>query len=131
MTDVLVRIMWDMESSTVLGLLVRAVYRIYIKQMVVIDLPSSNQKMSVHSLSSSCTEKPALPILWRLRSGVPYITFMVTFGLLVDLTSYGIIVPVLPFRLAETGHTDIATQSSYRRSSPDDLSSVHHITQSD
>ncbi|CAH7690418.1 major facilitator superfamily domain-containing protein [Phakopsora pachyrhizi] len=48
----------------------------------------------------------------QFRSGIYYISFTVSFGLLVDLATYGIIVPVLPFHLESLGFQHIPEKSS-------------------
>lgn len=50
--------------------------------------------------------------LTRFTSGIPYITFTVSFGLLVDLATYGIMVPVLPFRLTQLGYHHVPAKTS-------------------
>ncbi|PLW31253.1 hypothetical protein PCASD_18069 [Puccinia coronata f. sp. avenae] len=51
---------------------------------------------------------------WKeIRGGVPYITFTISFGLLVDMAAYGLMVPVLPFRLESIGYHNIPAKSSY------------------
>ncbi|KAI9609824.1 hypothetical protein KEM48_002689 [Puccinia striiformis f. sp. tritici PST-130] len=49
----------------------------------------------------------------KFTSGVPYITFTISFGLLVDMAAYGLMVPVLPFRLESIGYHNIPAKSSY------------------
>ncbi|OAV98183.1 hypothetical protein PTTG_25690 [Puccinia triticina 1-1 BBBD Race 1] len=51
--------------------------------------------------------------LQRFAGGVPYITFTISFGLLVDMAAYGLMVPVLPFRLESIGYHNIPAKSSY------------------
>ncbi|GAA6036084.1 hypothetical protein JCM8097_006605 [Rhodosporidiobolus ruineniae] len=46
------------------------------------------------------------PFLLRLRSSTAFIAFTVGFGVLVDLSSYAIIVPVIPFRLQALGYAE-------------------------
>ncbi|PLW09643.1 hypothetical protein PCANC_14839 [Puccinia coronata f. sp. avenae] len=49
----------------------------------------------------------------QVTSGLPYIVFSVSFGLMVDMATYGILVPVLPFRLASVGYTNVPAIASY------------------
>ncbi|KAA1076079.1 hypothetical protein PGT21_033801 [Puccinia graminis f. sp. tritici] len=49
----------------------------------------------------------------KVTSEIPYITFSVSFGLMVDMATYGIMVPVLPFRLESTGYKNVPATSSY------------------
>lgn len=49
----------------------------------------------------------------QVTSGLPYIVFSVSFGLMVDMATYGMMVPVLPFRLEATGYKNIPATSSY------------------
>lgn len=51
----------------------------------------------------------------QVTSGLPYIVFSVSFGLMVDMATYGMMVPVLPFRLEATGYKNIPATSSYRK----------------
>jgi len=48
-----------------------------------------------------------------MTGGVRYITFTISFGLLVDMAAYGLMVPVLPFRLESIGYHNIPAKSSY------------------
>ncbi|KAI8449186.1 major facilitator superfamily domain-containing protein [Phakopsora pachyrhizi] len=50
--------------------------------------------------------------LQRFRRSVAYTTFVVFFGLSVDLTTYGVVVTVIPFRLNSLGYNDIPSKSS-------------------
>jgi DHA1 family vesicular acetylcholine transporter-like MFS transporter 3 len=47
---------------------------------------------------------PSPPIFLRLRSSTAVISLAGAVGLLVDLSGYGLIVPVIPFRLEELGY---------------------------
>ncbi|EFP74743.2 uncharacterized protein PGTG_00699 [Puccinia graminis f. sp. tritici CRL 75-36-700-3] len=49
----------------------------------------------------------------HVTSGIPYISFSVSFGLMVDMATYGIMVPVLPFRLESIGYENVPATSSY------------------
>ncbi|KAA1114844.1 hypothetical protein PGT21_025184 [Puccinia graminis f. sp. tritici] len=49
----------------------------------------------------------------HVTSGIPYIAFSVSFGLMVDMATYGIMVPVLPFRLESIGYENVPATSSY------------------
>ncbi|KAJ8294725.1 putative MFS-type transporter C18.02 [Rhodotorula toruloides] len=49
------------------------------------------------------SKKP--PVLLRQRCSTWFIALTVGFGVLVDLSSYSLAVPVIPFRLAAIGHT--------------------------
>ncbi|GAA5904707.1 MFS transporter [Sporobolomyces salmoneus] len=53
------------------------------------------------------------PVFLRLRSSTWWIALTVGFGVLVDLSSYSIIVPVIPFRLEALGYTDIGSKTSW------------------
>ncbi|KAH9466482.1 hypothetical protein KEM48_001148 [Puccinia striiformis f. sp. tritici PST-130] len=63
--------------------------------------------MSTSTVSRFCNS------INRVTSSIPYIAFSVSFGLMVDMATYGIMVPVLPFRLESTGYKDVAATSSY------------------
>lgn len=71
--------------------------------------------MSSSTFSSKVVVEPCPPRLCKLRSSTGYIAFTVSFGLMVDLTTYGLIVPVVPFHLAKTGYADniIASTVTY------------------
>ncbi|GAA5829780.1 hypothetical protein JCM11251_007876 [Rhodosporidiobolus azoricus] len=56
---------------------------------------------------------PRAPVLLRFRSSTAFIALAVGFGVLVDLSSYAIIVPVIPFRLAELGYDDIGGKTGW------------------
>ncbi|MBW0504801.1 hypothetical protein O181_044516 [Austropuccinia psidii MF-1] len=60
---------------------------------------------------SSMLRRP--PLFLKFRSGINYITFTVAFGLMVDLATYGLIIPVLPFRLRSLGYHNVSERSSY------------------
>jgi len=49
----------------------------------------------------------------RVTSSVPYIASTVSLGLFADSAVYGLLIPVLPFRLQATGYSDIPATSSY------------------
>ncbi|KAA1066191.1 hypothetical protein PGT21_024512 [Puccinia graminis f. sp. tritici] len=49
----------------------------------------------------------------KFTGSVTYITFTISFGLLVDMAAYGLMVPVLPFRLESIGYHNIPAKSSY------------------
>ncbi|GAA5956568.1 hypothetical protein JCM3765_003486 [Sporobolomyces pararoseus] len=59
----------------------------------------------------SLTGKP--PIFLRVRSSTWWIALCVGFGVLVDLASYSIIVPVIPFRLEALGYNDIGSKTGW------------------
>ncbi|WAR52146.1 hypothetical protein PtB15_1B585 [Puccinia triticina] len=51
--------------------------------------------------------------LSQVTSGIPYIAFTVSFGLMVDMASFGLLVPVLPYRLEAIGYAEVAASTSY------------------
>ncbi|GAA5908941.1 hypothetical protein JCM6882_004950 [Rhodosporidiobolus microsporus] len=53
------------------------------------------------------------PVLLRFRSSTAFIALAAGFGVLVDLSSYAIIVPVIPFRLQELGYDDIGGKTGW------------------
>ncbi|GAA6018444.1 hypothetical protein JCM11491_007000 [Sporobolomyces phaffii] len=53
------------------------------------------------------------PVFLRWRSSTWWIALCVGFGILVDLSSYSIIVPVIPFRLEALGYTDIGSKTGW------------------
>ncbi|GAA5989368.1 hypothetical protein JCM5350_005690 [Sporobolomyces pararoseus] len=53
------------------------------------------------------------PIFLRVRSSTWWIALCVGFGVLVDLASYSIIVPVIPFRLEALGYSDIGSKTGW------------------
>lgn len=53
------------------------------------------------------------PVLLRVRSSTWWIALCVGFGVLVDLASYSIIVPVIPFRLEALGYSDIGSKTGW------------------
>jgi hypothetical protein len=63
----------------------------------------------------------------KVTSEIPYITFSVSFGLMVDMATYGIMVPVLPFRLESTGYKNVPATSSYRKHPHDDYFNIPSI----
>ncbi|KAH9473240.1 hypothetical protein MJO28_000936 [Puccinia striiformis f. sp. tritici] len=63
--------------------------------------------MSTSTVSRFCNS------INRVTSSIPYIAFSVSFGLMVDMATYGIMVPVLPFRLESTGYKNVPATSSY------------------
>ncbi|BGP54868.1 hypothetical protein JCM8202_003377 [Rhodotorula sphaerocarpa] len=53
------------------------------------------------------------PILLRQRSSTWFIALAVGFGVLVDLSSYSLAVPVIPFRLQALGYGDIGGKTGW------------------
>ncbi|BGP39370.1 hypothetical protein JCM10449v2_003308 [Rhodotorula kratochvilovae] len=53
------------------------------------------------------------PFLLRYRSSTWYIAFAVGWGVLVDLSSYSLVVPVVPFRLEALGYDDIGGKTGW------------------
>lgn len=53
------------------------------------------------------------PFALRIRSSTWWIALCVGFGVLVDLSSYSIVVPVIPFRLEALGYTDIGSKTGW------------------
>ncbi|GAA5935477.1 hypothetical protein JCM1841_003906 [Sporobolomyces salmonicolor] len=53
------------------------------------------------------------PLFLRVRSSTWWIALCVGFGILVDLSSYSIAVPVIPFRLEQLGYTDIGSKTGW------------------
>ncbi|GAA5882701.1 hypothetical protein JCM16303_006552 [Sporobolomyces ruberrimus] len=53
------------------------------------------------------------PVCLRIRSSTWWIALCVGFGVLVDLSSYSIVVPVIPFRLDALGYTDIGSKTGW------------------
>lgn len=51
------------------------------------------------------------PYFLALRSSTPFIALTVGLGVLVDLSGYGLAVPVLPFRLEELGYDNIESKT--------------------
>lgn len=47
---------------------------------------------------------PRPPVFLQLRSSTAFISLTVGLGILVDLSGYGLVVPVIPFRLVELGY---------------------------
>ncbi|KAH7104720.1 MFS general substrate transporter [Auriculariales sp. MPI-PUGE-AT-0066] len=54
-----------------------------------------------------------LPWAWEQRSSVGFITFVVTLGGAVDLLVYGLVIPIVPFRLQELGYDHVAAKSGW------------------
>ncbi|GAA5920225.1 hypothetical protein JCM5296_000392 [Sporobolomyces johnsonii] len=53
------------------------------------------------------------PFFLRVRASTWWIALCVGFGILVDLSSYSIAVPVIPFRLEQLGYTDIGAKTGW------------------
>ncbi|GAA6063016.1 hypothetical protein JCM10212_001795 [Sporobolomyces blumeae] len=53
------------------------------------------------------------PILLRVRSSTWWIALCVGFGVLVDLSSYSLVVPVIPFRLEALGYDEIGSKTGW------------------
>lgn len=74
-----------------------------------------NEKQTTRLRGSGNCQRARGCSKWReVTGGVPYITFTISFGLLVDMAAYGLMVPVLPFRLESIGYHNIPAKSSYR-----------------
>ncbi|GAA5859798.1 hypothetical protein JCM8547_007033 [Rhodosporidiobolus lusitaniae] len=77
-------------------------------------LPADEEGAGASSISTdregeatALKDKLGRPPVWlRLRSSTAFIALTVGFGVLVDLSSYAIIVPVIPFRLQELGFAE-------------------------
>lgn len=73
-----------------------------------------NEKQTTRLRGSGNCQRARGCSKWReVTGGVPYITFTISFGLLVDMAAYGLMVPVLPFRLESIGYHNIPAKSSY------------------
>ncbi|KAI5475475.1 MFS multidrug transporter [Pseudohyphozyma bogoriensis] len=53
------------------------------------------------------------PFLLGLRSSTAFITLTVGLGVMTDLAGYGLIVPVVPFRLAALGYDEIGSKTGW------------------
>lgn len=80
-------------------------------------IPNSTHTMpsSTSTLTTTTTIQPSKnnispPFLLKTRSSTTFIATTVALGVLVDLAGYGIITPVIPFRLAELGYDDIGSK---------------------
>ncbi|WVQ77402.1 hypothetical protein IAR50_007087 [Cryptococcus sp. DSM 104548] len=80
--------------------------------MTVQLLPMSDS-VSGDSTPSSPQTKVKRPWGEQWRHSPWFITFVVTFGLTVDMIACSIIVPVLPYRLEELGYSDVSTLTSW------------------
>lgn len=60
----------------------------------------------VQSTDAHLSSPRRRPWLLEARSSVLLIAFMAAWGLLADLAVYGIVVPVVPFRLRQLGYAE-------------------------
>jgi hypothetical protein len=67
-------------------------------------------------MSTSCTGLRFSDGYNQVTSSIPYIALTVSLGLMADTAAYGILVPVLAFRLESVGYTNVPATSSYRKS---------------
>ena len=66
----------------------------------------SPEPQTVRSTGTHPSSPRRRPWLLEARSSVLLIAFMAAWGLLADLAVYGIVVPVVPFRLQQLGYAD-------------------------
>ncbi|GAA99059.1 uncharacterized protein L969DRAFT_74093 [Mixia osmundae IAM 14324] len=57
--------------------------------------------------------KRSPPRCLEFRASVPFVGFAVFFGLLTDLAIYGLVVPIVPFRLRDLGYEDVASLTGW------------------
>ncbi|GAA5937151.1 MFS transporter [Sporobolomyces koalae] len=72
---------------------------------------SSDGPPTATEIEKKKTGRP--PLFLRVRSSTWWIALCVGFGVLVDLSSYSIIVPVIPFRLEALGYSDIGSKTGW------------------
>ncbi|SCZ90569.1 BZ3500_MvSof-1268-A1-R1_Chr9g10882 [Microbotryum saponariae] len=72
---------------------------------------SRRRKDSELETTNTLTGRP--PFLLGLRSSTPYIALTVGVGVLVDLSGYGLVVPVVPFRLEALGYDNVGSKTGW------------------
>ncbi|KAK4704865.1 hypothetical protein P7C70_g1339, partial [Phenoliferia sp. Uapishka_3] len=68
--------------------------------------------MSTH-LAASEEVRGRPPYFLRFRSSTPFIAITVALGVITDLSGYGLIVPVIPFRLQALGYSDVGSKTGW------------------
>ena len=53
------------------------------------------------------------PLFLELRSSISFVCLMAGFSLMTDIALYGLIVPVVPYRLREMGYEDVASRTGW------------------
>ncbi|KAK4048805.1 hypothetical protein OIV83_004571 [Microbotryomycetes sp. JL201] len=76
-----------------------------------LDFLSKKAKTEEDRLAHYRTSRP--PFLLRYRSSTWYIALTIWLGLVVDTAGYGLVVPVIPYRLQELGYGSISSRTGW------------------